>query len=326
MKAKRIKWEYPWENTFETFSYNVNKSSLEQCSKEDFLNNNDIHDKLYPVDDNRYLTINPYNEEEFDEKDIHKTAEDADSCSNSDHDEGNECCDNKDNECESWRINCAEADDTDLKADIKCNHKKYIKVDSNTPGECYRVDKKSFHKMSKTAILDGFYPDKDREKTVIGKPIGGSQPKGIIFECDTGQGAAIVPNKGEALSYNPRQICVAKTLGSIAIDTTCLKKPKIKVQFSCSIFFAPKVADAVAQLEFVMSRSCNNGQESSVGNWTYEISEGSMRDSQPFRFSLSSCSSFPGCYNYYVRVLPIYIKNCIICITGCQLNAVAQSR
>ncbi len=167
--------------------------------------------------------------------------------------------------------------------------------------------------------------DKCSDKSLIRCKVLGKQPDDIIFECGTGQGFAFVANKGETLTYTPHKTCIPKTLGTIAIDTTCLKKPKTKVLFSCNISFIPRNEEAMAQLEFVLYRSCNNSEESVVGNWAYDVIDKRERSEQTFRFIFCSCSSFPGCYNYFVRVIPVFIKDCSVCLTNCHMDAVAQS-
>jgi hypothetical protein len=164
--------------------------------------------------------------------------------------------------------------------------------------------------------------DNNRKPIVKSIPIG-KQPADIIFECGTGQGYAFVTRDGEALTHTPFNASIAKTLGIAAIDTTCLKYPKTKVLFSCIIDFRSRAVDSAAQLEFVLSRSYNNGVESPIGNWVYDIEIENC--AQSFKFNFCNCNSFPGCYNYYVRVLPAYVKNCSVCITNCHIDAIAQS-
>lgn len=164
----------------------------------------------------------------------------------------------------------------------------------------------------------------NKDKPVIKSRSVGRQPKEIIFECESGQGFSFVTPDREAMTYTPFKPCIAKTLGIISIDTTCLKRPKTKVMFSCNIDYMPRCSEAAAQLEFVLSRSCNNGEESPIGNWVYDI-ERNDRLAQCFKFNFCNCSSFPGCYNYFVRVVPVFLKNCALCITNCHMDAYAQA-
>lgn len=162
------------------------------------------------------------------------------------------------------------------------------------------------------------------QKVVCSKPVG-KQPDNIIFQCNTGQGFAFVTGKNECLSYAPYNACISKTLGIISIDTTCLKNPNTRVLFSSNIYFKPRNGLATSQLEFVLSHSCNNGTENQIGNWVHDLVEKHEGISQTFKFSFCNYNSFPGHYSYFVRVLPIYIKNCSVLITNCHINAIAQS-
>ncbi|NLX63314.1 MAG: DUF4489 domain-containing protein [Clostridiaceae bacterium] len=152
------------------------------------------------------------------------------------------------------------------------------------------------------------------------------QPDNIIFECDTGLGFAFVTPKEGASIYVPSATCISKTLGTISIDTSNLKKPKTKIHFSCNICFIPKSDKGTSQLEFILSRSYNNSAESPLGNWIYDLADKSERVSQTFKFNYCSCNSFPGLYTYYIRVMPVYIRNCSVLITNCHIGAFAQSK
>lgn len=163
------------------------------------------------------------------------------------------------------------------------------------------------------------------EKIVHCRPLT-SQPGDIIFECDTGLGFAFVTKKEESLFYTPHRTCVSKTLGTISIDTTCLKKPKIKVLFSCNIYFKPRSGQGTSQLEFILYRSCNNCTESPLGNWIFDLEDKSEQLSQTFKFSFCNCNAFPGFYNYFIRVIPVCIKNCSVLLTNCHMDAFAQSK
>ncbi|NLU52679.1 MAG: DUF4489 domain-containing protein [Clostridiaceae bacterium] len=152
-----------------------------------------------------------------------------------------------------------------------------------------------------------------------------SKPENIISEASTGQGFTFTSEKEEVKPYLPISFCIPKTLAITAIDTSNLKKPRTKVTFSCSIYFAPKGITGTARLEFLLYSSCNFGSESLVGNWSYEISDKDECLAQPFKFCFLSQYSFPGRYNYYVRVIPVCIKGCCVNITNCQIDVIAQS-
>jgi hypothetical protein len=167
--------------------------------------------------------------------------------------------------------------------------------------------------------------DKKNDVSCACKPLTGL-PDNIIFECDTGLGTAFISKKEESLNCTAHKICLPKTLGTISIDAACLKKPKIKTLFSCNIFFKPRSGHGTAQLEFILSRSCNNSAESQIGNWLFNLEDRSEPISQTFRLSCCNNNSYPGFYNYYIRVIPVYIRNCSVMITNCHMDAFAQSK
>lgn len=152
-----------------------------------------------------------------------------------------------------------------------------------------------------------------------------ANPKDIIFECSTGQGYAFTTPSHNPIICTPHINSLPKTLGLVSIDTSSIKKAKIRVMFSCNICFIPKKdSKGTAQLEFVLYRSCNAGHESHVGNWVYDIIDSNEDFCQSFKLSFFSCNFYPGHYNFIVRVIPVYIKSCSVCITNCHLSAVSQ--
>ncbi len=163
-----------------------------------------------------------------------------------------------------------------------------------------------------------------RENKSVDKKPTGSKPEEILFECETGQGFTF--STGGHGGFCHHRFCLPKTLGIIAIDTSCLNRPKTRIRFTSNIFFIPKEDKGTAQLEFILSRSCNNGEESNIGNWIYDIIEKKDCSSQSFMFNFCTNNSFPGFYHYFVRVLPVYVRNCAIGITQCHLDIYAQSR
>lgn len=184
----------------------------------------------------------------------------------------------------------------------------------------YNQENKSDN-ISKTETAEEIKPD----KIIRCRPLT-NLPDNIIFECDTGQGFAFVTKKEESLTCTPHKTCVPKTLGTISIDAACLKRPMIKVLFSCNIHFKPRSGQGTSQLEFILSRSCNNSAESPIGTWTFNVEDKSEQLSQTFKLSCCNSNSFPGFYNYYLRVMPVCIRNCSVLITNCHMDAFAQSK
>lgn len=347
MKATHIMWENMWEKYYSDYPgwASVINSKNSECIKEVednfdgikeqgnccFLSNSDettpynntsqsinTLDKLYPVEKDKYSKRGGDETDNFlfisELRDYTDEAQRKKECLTSTCQADVPFNDTNDNLSETDQIKACENE--------KIVDKTYHDNDANYrngDGQEYQINS-----LNSSNITDSF-DDPENGSYIRCKPFG-KQPDDIIFECGTGQGFAFVTHHEEALTYAPHKACISKTLGTIAIDTTCLKSPKTKVLFSCNINFTPRSFEATSQLEFVLSRSCNNSEESLIGNWVYDIIDRNEREAQLFRFTFCNCNSFPGCYNYYIRVLPVYIKHCCVCITNCNMDAFAQSR
>lgn len=150
--------------------------------------------------------------------------------------------------------------------------------------------------------------------------------KPIIFECGTGNGFTFATDGSSISLTSPCQACTPKTLGVVTIDTTCLCRPKTKIEFSSNVHFVDKACgDGTVQMEFQLFRCCDNRQEVPLGTWYYEITDEGDNFAQTFSFIYCDCNSCPGCCVYTVRCKPIEVENASICVTNCHIAAFAQS-
>lgn len=311
MKATRTNYDEMWDKYFDSYQgwlYVADRIFPSQEGQRPVINTNvqvecnasytlsdpedSPSDKFYSVDKDDYY-LNDFQPESYSEK---EDAKNSDEIINTNQDKGRE---------DNGPADATECNDSHIEV-TECNNSPIEDMEkNNNPVEAVK--------------------DIKSDKFVRCRPLT-KQPDDIIFECDTGLGYAFVTQKEESIIYTPPRQCTAKTLGSIAIDTTCLKKPKTKVLFSCNIYFKPRSGQGTSQLEFILSRSCNNSAESPIGNWVYDLVDRSEHLSQTFKFNFCSCNSFPGSYNYFIRVIPVYIKNCAVLLTNCHIDAFAQSK
>lgn len=317
MKANRVKWDDMWEKYFENYTgwttrehYQYTKEA-EKNSYTDMLHEktNEINETADDVLDEVYRLREPETLAEEVGQEVQKSEYqseehvDIHSFLNAPLYDTSE----KYYPADEYMGSVVEESDTPL-----------IEIDS----KYYESNKKAGEKGFQTEhhIPDG---SEKKNRIVRSKTIY-NQPDKIIFECSTGQGFAFDTPDGKPLAYTPVKTCIPKTLGTISIDTSCLKRPSTKVMFTCNIFFIPKNMNGTAQLEFVLYRSCNGNCESMMGNWVFDVIDKKEKLSQIFRLSFCSSNCFPGFCTYFVRVIPVYIKNCTVCLTNCHLNAVAQ--
>ena len=124
-------------------------------------------------------------------------------------------------------------------------------------------------------------------------------PQGVIANCCTGAGATtgrIIP---PALLPPEEPISLVCT----TLDTTCLCKPIIKIGFVCDVSFAFFSAVPVS-LNFLLKKSCNNGQEVMCGTWTLTTTQVLSRfATDSFEFAFCDRNPCPGCCTYAVEVI-----------------------
>lgn len=174
---------------------------------------------------------------------------------------------------------------------------------------------------------DTRFKDFGKDDCVNCKPAGHPLPKPIIMSCGQGNGFTFADN-GESISLtSPSQASRPKTLASVLIDTTCLCKPQVKVEFASNVHFVPfnRHGNADLKFEFELVRKCNDGTETSLNSWLFEITGEDDSFAQTFSFIYCECTTCPGCCEYFVRGVPMELDECSFCVTNCHISAFAQS-
>lgn len=126
-------------------------------------------------------------------------------------------------------------------------------------------------------------------------------PKKVLFECGNPGGSITFTSEGQSF-----------TAASATLDTTCLCRPKVKVEFSSIVNFSiveGTFFDFEVRLQFELIKVCENGQEIACDTKMYEkifdrsgIFENPFILTDSFTFISCECNTCPGCCDYFVRV------------------------
>ncbi|HCF49656.1 MAG TPA: hypothetical protein DER60_05200 [Syntrophomonas sp.] len=165
------------------------------------------------------------------------------------------------------------------------------------------------------------------------------KPQGIILECGTSPQAAIFdPNQTEPVTV---------VLDRVTVDTTCLCRPTVKIEFSSLVFFDVALETPEPQrsfeliLTFTLVRKCN-GVEDILRTWTFQrlvefipvagkiIAD--WREETPF--TVTYCDrACPGCCTYEMRVTSTRINDAsaapdfdAVRVTSPDISALAQGQ
>lgn len=131
-----------------------------------------------------------------------------------------------------------------------------------------------------------------------------SEPKKMLLECGQNLESARFD-----LSSTTEQTF---TLGRVIVDTSCLQKSEVKIEFSSIVFYQSSPGNSTGttiELVFSIKRSCNNEETETVLTRTYrketQISGNIVEEiisSEPFTISFCECLGFSGCCEYIVEV------------------------
>lgn len=152
-----------------------------------------------------------------------------------------------------------------------------------------------------------------------------TKPKATILECGTGGGFAFATNGADISVTSPCTACTPKTVGTVSIDTTCLCKPKTKVDFCCNIYYRGRHDSSNLKLEFQLFRTCDNRAEEQLGSWLFEIEDQDDNLSQSFCLMFCDCNGCPGCCVYTVKAIPVEIREATVSVHNCHISAIAQA-
>lgn len=122
------------------------------------------------------------------------------------------------------------------------------------------------------------------------------KPKKIILECGSGVGS--------------RRFTQSSTerfqVGQVTIDTTCLCKPLVNIEFSSIIGFEIQEIgpDIVPQLQIELFRVCDNRSPVPIGVWVLENLDQTGRITNAFHVIACDCTTCPGCCDYFITATP----------------------
>jgi hypothetical protein len=126
-------------------------------------------------------------------------------------------------------------------------------------------------------------------------------PYPIIFECAQGTSVTIpgVAALADTTPFTPRP------LGCLTIDTTCLKMPVVKFDFTAIVKYIAVADNYPARLTFALCKQCDNGEEICCGTWDFAVDFDANLEqiTTSFSFSHCECNSCPGCCTYTVKII-----------------------
>lgn len=198
---------------------------------------------------------------------------------------------------------------------------------------------KKLLRASNSNFCKPIYPDPD--SCAPCKPLH-PVPSGVILACGTGCGV-ILPEHDEKHSQLENPYAIA----SVTIDTTCLCKPTIKLDFSTLIMFRENDGDDL-RLTFRLSKTSSEGQTVYLNTWNFERDfdfawrtraaqkedESSSRSGMyidaetvdSFCFTFCECNTCPGCYVYTVEIINAETEGVdCVAVTNSMINAIAAS-
>ncbi|WP_105613965.1 DUF4489 domain-containing protein [Vallitalea okinawensis] len=158
----------------------------------------------------------------------------------------------------------------------------------------------------------------DSDVRVYGKSIE-NKGKKTLMECGSGTGSKVFTSSSDS----------AFQLAHTTIDTTCLCKPIVNIEFSSILSFQQLVDQGRAQLRYELFRVCDNREPMSIGVWIvgwidFRIID---RSTGVFDFTYCDCKTCVGCCDYFVEVTPIELTDGLITATvsNGRMAALAQS-
>ncbi|PAB58799.1 DUF4489 domain-containing protein [Anaeromicrobium sediminis] len=165
---------------------------------------------------------------------------------------------------------------------------------------------------------DKIFDSKHHSTKFIGKH---PKPKDILIECGEGNGSVILREESEV--EPPFQIA------HVTLDTACLSKAKVLIEFSSMIKIDRLVEDI--RLQFELFRVCGDGEAVSRGIWTFERTDvsASVELEKVFDFTFCECEVPRGCLEYFVKVTPLKIdisgNSADVVVDNARMVALAQS-
>ncbi|WP_105613966.1 DUF4489 domain-containing protein [Vallitalea okinawensis] len=131
-----------------------------------------------------------------------------------------------------------------------------------------------------------------------------TQSKNLLLACGTSTGSRTFTSQSDQTFQ----------LANVSVDTSCLCKPIVNIQFSSLVSYqlvgAGEDLEASIQLRYELFRKCENKRTTSLGVWEFERTENGAENiagTETFDFVYCDRSVDPGCCDYFVTVTAIEI-------------------
>ncbi|WP_432664750.1 DUF4489 domain-containing protein [Wukongibacter baidiensis] len=145
-----------------------------------------------------------------------------------------------------------------------------------------------------------------------------TKPKKILLECGEGTGSRTFTSSGE----------IPFQLAHVTLDTTCLYRPEVLIKFSSIVNIERLIDGATARLRYELFRVCDDEEAKFLGTWMFEeVNIDSVEfDRQEESFSFIFCEriTYPGCYDYFVRVTPSEIEGATATVSDGRMAALSK--
>ncbi|WP_432664948.1 DUF4489 domain-containing protein [Wukongibacter baidiensis] len=146
------------------------------------------------------------------------------------------------------------------------------------------------------------------------------KPKKILLECGEDTGSKIFTSSDDSASQ----------LAHVTVDTTCLSKPIVNIDFTSIVSYdrLDNPLDAFdGQLQFELFRVCDKRRAELLGIWTIERIDQEDRSKVTESFEFTFCESQTcelGCCTYFVTVTPKILVGGEIIVDNSRIAALAQ--
>lgn len=168
----------------------------------------------------------------------------------------------------------------------------------------------AFVQSSSKCLNSGDYKSIDEKSNIIDYAPQRNMCKKAILEC----GQEIGSRTFTESSNEKFQIA------NVMIDTTCLCKPIVNIEFSSVL----DTETGVNLLRYELFRVRNNDSPVLLGVWDLNSSFEIQKETKTIDFTFCECQKCPGCYVYFVTVTPYFIFNNGPTISNAKMAALAQ--
>ncbi|QUI23188.1 DUF4489 domain-containing protein [Vallitalea pronyensis] len=137
----------------------------------------------------------------------------------------------------------------------------------------------------------------DKSNGAVCKPVH-PKPKKSLLACGSGSGNTTFTSSSDDTPFQ---------LAHVTVDTSCLCKPVVDIEFSSTVRFeALENIGSAAQLRYELVRVCADGTPVTIGLWILDkLPILNVASIETFSFNYCDCTTCPGCCDYFVTVMPI---------------------